>query len=313
MDNESVGVSFGAYLKTIRMQKGISLREVSEETRIGEEMLTNLENEDHERLPADVFVKGFLRAYAKAIGASGDEAIRLYNMDRNTLGHPSRAEGKAEVMHSRSGFKFWFTILLALIILCGIIGVSIFFQNGDKAKETPPAIEKKTENPPAEEKPVKETSENILQEDDNELLAEGEGQVAEETPEEVELPDIPEEIAQQKKTADSPYDKVEKTDAKTETKESKVVSEPKTNGKTETADARHRLYLEAVEETWLKVIIDEKDPLEYLLEPGDSLDLTAKTGFNILIGNAGGVKMTYNGEPYHISGKSGQVVTAQIP
>ena len=45
------------------------------ETRIRRDALIHIEEEDHEKLPDIVFVKGFLRAYAKAIGADGDEAV----------------------------------------------------------------------------------------------------------------------------------------------------------------------------------------------------------------------------------------------
>jgi hypothetical protein len=69
----------------------------------------------------------------------------------------------------------------------------------------------------------------------------------------------------------------------------------------------------AVEETWLKVIMDEKDSNQYHLKTGDELKLEAVTGFNLLIGNAGGIKLTLNDKPVPISGKSGEVVTIELP
>ena len=63
----------------------------------------------------------------------------------------------------------------------------------------------------------------------------------------------------------------------------------------------------------MKVIIDEKESTEYTLSSGDNIQLEAKTGYNLLIGNAAGVKIKLNGKPVSISGESGQVVTLHLP
>jgi hypothetical protein len=69
----------------------------------------------------------------------------------------------------------------------------------------------------------------------------------------------------------------------------------------------------AGEETWLKVISDNQRPVEYLLKPGEKVTLEARRGFNLLIGNAAGLRLTLNGRPVRVPGKSGQVVTLQLP
>ena len=82
-DKESL--SFGHYLQAIRLEKKISLEKVSEETRIGLDILKLIDKEDHDNLPAEVFVKGFLRAYARAIGADGEEAVWRYELRLNVV------------------------------------------------------------------------------------------------------------------------------------------------------------------------------------------------------------------------------------
>jgi len=69
----------------------------------------------------------------------------------------------------------------------------------------------------------------------------------------------------------------------------------------------------AVEDTWLKVIMDEKGSTEYSLNSGDQIELEAAAGFSLLIGNAGGLKITLNDQPVSIPGKSGEVVTIELP
>ena len=78
MTSEDQYLSFGRYLRSVRIQTGLSLEEVSWETKIGMENLLLIEKEDLISLPAEVFVKGFLRSYAKAVGADGDRAVRNY-------------------------------------------------------------------------------------------------------------------------------------------------------------------------------------------------------------------------------------------
>ena len=78
-------LSYGQYLQTSRLEQKISLERVSEETRIGLEILKLIENEDHEKLPAEAFIKGFLRAYAGAIGIDGKEAVRRYESRLNVV------------------------------------------------------------------------------------------------------------------------------------------------------------------------------------------------------------------------------------
>jgi hypothetical protein len=76
---------------------------------------------------------------------------------------------------------------------------------------------------------------------------------------------------------------------------------------------KHRLLIQAVHETWIKIIIDDKPPEEYTLAPGDRLELEALSIFNILIGDAGGVELTFNGKPIQLQGKRGELTTLQLP
>ena len=62
-----------------------------------------------------------------------------------------------------------------------------------------------------------------------------------------------------------------------------------------------------------EVIIDNKGSEEYNLISGEKLDLEASAGFNLLIGNAGGLELEFNGKPLKIEGKAGEVVNIQLP
>ena len=69
---------FGEFLLSSRQAKGLSLEQVSEQTKIPVSKLKELENEDLDKLPAAVFVKGFVKAYAAAVGVNAAEAVQLF-------------------------------------------------------------------------------------------------------------------------------------------------------------------------------------------------------------------------------------------
>ncbi len=76
---------------------------------------------------------------------------------------------------------------------------------------------------------------------------------------------------------------------------------------------KHRLLIQATDDSSIKLIIDGKMPEEYTLSSGDRLELEALNHFNILIGNANGIKLTMDEKPVAISGKKGQMVTLKLP
>ena len=76
---------------------------------------------------------------------------------------------------------------------------------------------------------------------------------------------------------------------------------------------KYRLSIDTIEETWLKIIVDDQKAKQYRLNPGDHIELEGSRNFNLLIGNAGGIRLELNGKPVALSGKSGQVVNLQLP
>lgn len=65
----------GNYLRRERELRGIALDEVADTTRIPLRLLERLEEGRHAELPGEVFIKGYLRAYARAVGLKADEVV----------------------------------------------------------------------------------------------------------------------------------------------------------------------------------------------------------------------------------------------
>jgi len=239
--------SFGQYLQTFRIQNRIGLERVAEETRIRLPILRALEHEDFAHLPPDVFTIGFVRAYAQAVGADGDEAVRRYQAQRRscqqTLIEPPPETGRRDV----SG-----KLILALAMLAVLMAACLFVYRQwqhDPVPSQPAFSSQPTDAPasPPAERPAHQP---------------------------------PSEASKKLSMRTSP---------------------------------RHQLTIVAHENSWVKVVIDQGATSEHKLKAGDQLRLEAQTGFNLLIGNVGGVKLSLDNQPVTIPGKRGEVVNIHLP
>ena len=71
-------VAFGPWLRRQREARGVSLREISDSTRISLRYLEALEEGRFDVLPAPVFAGGFLREYARVVGLDPDEVVNAF-------------------------------------------------------------------------------------------------------------------------------------------------------------------------------------------------------------------------------------------
>jgi transcriptional regulator with XRE-family HTH domain len=72
------------------------------------------------------------------------------------------------------------------------------------------------------------------------------------------------------------------------------------------SDAR-KLMITCQERTWVSVVIDDTEKKEFMLNPQDIIILNAKEKYDLLIGNAGGVKLILDGKDVQFTGISGEV------
>ena len=76
----------GEDLKNIRIAKGASLEQISGITKVKISYLEAIEQENTGNFPAPVFMKGFLKAYAKALGLDPEEITAQYMAKMNSSG-----------------------------------------------------------------------------------------------------------------------------------------------------------------------------------------------------------------------------------
>ena len=68
----------GKSIEMIRIAREISLKKIYRKTNIPQKILEDIEGEHFEKLPALVYLKGFLKAYAKILNVNQDQMVDEY-------------------------------------------------------------------------------------------------------------------------------------------------------------------------------------------------------------------------------------------
>jgi len=116
--------TLGEQLKNIRSTGRITLSEVSRETKIPVKYLEMIEEGKYEKLPPDVYVKGFLRGYAEFLGADPKKMINLYQRERDIKSNLNRDGKKNVPMKIPKPVRFVVTprIVIASAVVLIVIG-----------------------------------------------------------------------------------------------------------------------------------------------------------------------------------------------
>ena len=73
-----MAATIGEQLRLAREERGMALREISDQTRISVPQLEAIESNDYKRLPGGVFNRSFVKAYARCVGYDEKQAVEGY-------------------------------------------------------------------------------------------------------------------------------------------------------------------------------------------------------------------------------------------
>jgi cytoskeleton protein RodZ len=132
-----MAASFGEQLRLAREARGISLREISEQTRISMRYLEAIEANDFKRLPGGIFNRSFIKAYARYIGYDEKEAVEAYtrtmreqgDISEETSNLPHKPHVYTDGNSTRSPLVTLFlTILILTILSLGVYAALHWYQ-----------------------------------------------------------------------------------------------------------------------------------------------------------------------------------------
>ncbi|GIP33139.1 helix-turn-helix domain-containing protein [Paenibacillus sp. J2TS4] len=122
----------GQLLKKQRIEKGISLDDLQETTKIRKRYLEAIEEGNYKVLPGNFYVRAFIKTYAEAVGLDPNELLQLY---RNVLPATDPDTAVEQVTRSRvatktgDGWGKWVTGIMLWAFLILILFLIWFFVN----------------------------------------------------------------------------------------------------------------------------------------------------------------------------------------
>jgi cytoskeleton protein RodZ len=273
-NGQGVG-QIGPILEKRRLEKGLSLKEVEQATKIRTRYLDGLEREDPTVLPDPVYTRGFLKTYANFLGLDGERLSRELRDRRSPrrerqLNHeaPGTSDfeqplitpgGVGEAERRRVSAATILTVALAVLVLAGVIGTLYYVGSrsvGSGADDAPgeSAIEEEDPGPSQKEESATETAS---------------GGATSGTTGEVEDDATLETVPVTVRVADSP--------------------------------------------AGLTVSVDGTVALDQVAQPGFSQTFEARNSVTVSTANAGSVEVEVDGEDLGRLGRSGQGATREFP
>jgi cytoskeleton protein RodZ len=274
-------------VRKIREALGMSLDEISRVTRINASALEAIEKGDFNLLPEPVYARSFIEIYAKIVGIESEKILSRYHS------YLEREESRKGPENLKK--QSWLKSHVSIIIWCIVFFCVIFFfafsylykdYEGTREVENGQAIEKPEGGPDRGEVPLTEGVEREA------------------------APKI--ETAALEKAAEAEVALPEE-----EATKSAVVSALPGGGqevvREEVSEETYLLEIKATEWTWLEIIKDGGEPFEVLLKPGDTIKREATDTFSLVVGNAKGVDITFDGKSLGRLGRHGEVILLTLP
>lgn len=115
--------TLGQFIKREREFKGVSLEQLSMNTKISVEFLKKMEEDRFEELPKGAFVKGFLKSYARAVQLSENEVLSRFQPV------PVRSTPQEGFLQKARQFEIKRQVVLIVLFILGVIVLATFLSS----------------------------------------------------------------------------------------------------------------------------------------------------------------------------------------
>ncbi|MFH1147729.1 MAG: RodZ domain-containing protein [Pseudomonadota bacterium] len=276
--------SFGDYLKSEREVRSVTLEEIAGATKISISMLRAIEQGKEDKLLAPVFVRGFVRCYAKYLGLDENDAILRYQRQIGRSEIPEVKETPPPEERSPRPKLNKRILWASAAIACIVAGLGVVIYTVQEPSREPSHIpDRKQQIPSPPQLPA--------------------GAVPVTPPSPVTA--VPSDTTAG--TAAPAVEPASPTESPAQTPQTREPNEE------QVADGeKHVLQGIFKEDTWIQRMTPQ-GAQEYSFKAGETFTWTVDKGIRLLVGNAGGVEFSFDRKPVKSLGKSGQVVSVTFP
>jgi cytoskeleton protein RodZ len=330
--------SFGEKLKLEREKRKMTLEQISSTTKISTRLLQAMEEDKFNRLPGGIFNKGFVRAYAHAVGldeeqtvaeyleASGDgPATRVepgsresgHNTARDRVNHDSplritdegsgRLEIRAEV--ASRGLPWG---IFAVVLLIVALGLSLWnYRRLERERMAVPRVASAVA-PPAVTKPPDQPSaapsdQNASQPTTPAAEPAAQNGAATAASQNATRSAVPPATTNSASPAAGASGKIPAVGAP----QAATKPEPTTQSVLP-APGEFVVSIQAKDESWLSVLVDGKPVGSETIQAGTERSFRARKQVIVKSGNAGALDFRLNGTTLPVGGEWGEVKTVTI-
>ncbi len=309
----------GDRLQAQRIALGLTLEELAKKMRLSVAILKSIEENDFSQISAPIFVKGYLRSYARIVNADENDIITQYITDYTDEDPPiSSTSNTAPEINADDTRVKWVTYLV-IFALIGLLVVWWWnrYQQPAETLSLDTTVDDISAPVDAAE-PVRDdavtgltTSQPPITSSINEL-----GSSAGEAP-------AIEEQAVSAEPDPGPVTATEVTAAEPEPELTEPVQiEPEPMAQAETpvqtdamvaAAADADLVIRVTADSWVDIKDSEDNQLIYdLAKTGETYNLSGQPPFRVFLGNAPGISISFRGEEVDLGGRIRADNTARI-
>jgi cytoskeleton protein RodZ len=329
------GIGPGERLQAARIKKGLSLEDVASRMHLSSSILEAIEENNFDVITAPIFVKGYLRAYARIVSLNEDEMIQqyvdFYSEEDPPINSTSNMVPELSATDARIKWTTYFVILVLGVLLAA------WWWNKQQDQEPPVSLDvqsSRTEQQASAESVVDSDiqagSETAISADANASTAGPEATDAAEstvvdsdaesvaTVDAAEAPVVAEAVKTEPAVEPAAAAGVVALPLQTDTSSTTAEPEPQAPG-TRGQPARiapsgsDKLKIIIHADTWADVKDATNYQLVYDLLRADSLvELSGKAPFVVFLGNGHGVEILFNGEEIGFSARIRDDNTARI-
>ncbi len=160
--------TLGQELREERERCSLTVKEISDRTKIGTRILLALESDRWELMPQKFFIKGVIKAYAQALGANPDVYLTKFDLQRQSAPEPSekdrngfvkkvRPVSDEDLFESAERPPRRFLIIVLIVLALALAAAAVYFflikpgSPPTPVQTTAPAVSTPAETPPPKE------------------------------------------------------------------------------------------------------------------------------------------------------------------